>query len=127
LTGLWKADKFSYEFPITMRNSNTQKLKDSISLLLRFDSTFVFKNAIKVVQDTVIQTNFIGRWKVSKRIEKRHQNQFEIRFYPKDGFGGMPSRIPLYKKNHQYELFIFIGDPDAGERIGLKKDIPENL
>lgn len=98
MTGLWKADKFSYEFPITMRNSNTQKLKDSISLLLRFDSTFVFKNAIKVVQDTVIQTNFIGRWKVSKRIEKRHQNQFEIRFYPKDGFGGMPSRIPLYKK-----------------------------
>lgn len=123
LLGKWKADKFSYKFSETTIDSKIQKLTDSISLLLKKDGSFVFKNAIGILEDSITQRNYIGTWELAKRIEKRSQDQYEIRFRSKNGFGGMPSRIPIYKKDNLYELFIFIGDPDMGERIGLKKKI----
>jgi len=125
LLGEWKADKFSYEFSLTTIDSRPQKLTDSISLLLKTDGSFVFKNALEILEDSIIQKNYTGTWKLGKRIQKGHEDQFEIRFISKNGFGGMPSRIPIYKKDKLYELFIFIRDPDMGERIGLKKKIPK--
>lgn len=127
LTGTWKADKFSYEFSVRNLDSRTLKLEDTISLLLNRDGTFMFKNALEVSEDSIIQKDYIGTWELEKRIEQRFKEQFEIRLRTEKGFRGMPSRIPIYKKDNQYELFIFIGDPDSEERIGLKKDIPGSL
>lgn len=123
LLGEWKADKFSYEYTTDFIKNKKQKLKDSISLLLKTDGTFIFNNGIEILEDSIIQKNYTGTWKLAKRIQKGYENQFEIRFRSNNGFGGMPSRIPIYKTDKEYELFIFIGDPDIGERIGFKKKV----
>lgn len=86
---------------------------------MKADGTFKLINGLEIKKDTISQKNYNGTWKLAKRIEKRHRNQFEIRLRVKNGFGGMPSRIPIYKSKNKYELFMFIGDPDMAEGIGL--------
>lgn len=128
LTGVWKADKFSYEFSVKNIDGKTQKPEDTISLLLNRDGTFMFKNALEVSEDSIIQKNYTGTWELAKRIQKGYENQYAINLNSKNKLPlYLRFSFPIYKKNNQYELFIFIGDPDSGERIGLKKDVPGSL
>ena len=120
LLGKWKADKFSYEYTIDFLKNEKQLLKDTIYLELKDGKKFYFYNGIIKQDNNLAQGDFTGRWEIEK---KNNNDQFEIVFYPEKSFGMMPSRIPIYKKDNLYELFIFIGDPGMGERIGLKKKI----
>lgn len=95
-------------------------LNDTIYLELKDGEKFYFYNGIIKQDNNLAQRDFTGRWGIKKQ---NKNDQYEIVFYPDKSFGMMPSKVPLYKTNKNYKLFIFIRDPDMGERIGLKKKI----
>ena len=118
LYGEWKADKFSYEY-------NFDREEDTIKLRLNSNGSFLLRNGLLMENDTVLQRDFQGKWKLERRAQKGHTDQYQIRFYSSEGSKKLPTYLevgfPLYDNGNKFQIYLFTGDPDMGDRIGLYK------
>jgi|SRR5690606_25127782 len=125
IIGTWKLDKFSYEYLEKKENF------DSIYIAFKTDSTFVLNNSqdlfkwrgnapeyLDVKQNGTIDNIMTsGTWKI-KDYKSGNLKVLEIVYNNKTYQTG----VNVYKKDNEYQIWYFFGDPDSGERLRFLKE-----
>jgi hypothetical protein len=116
IIGTWKLDKFSYDYLTTKENL------DSIYVIFKADSTFVLNNSIKLFEKTANLSNderingkldnikSVGKWWINS-----NANQTNLILNFNDGIN--ISKINVYKKANELQLWYHFNDPDSGQRL----------
>lgn len=115
LVGNWKLDKFSYKYL-----SNKEDF-DSIYIQFDSDSTFRLNNSEDLFKEKEDVNGMIngkldnletrGKW------EKYGSNQIQLFLIDSKS----DINLKIFKKDDQYQIWYFFGDPDSGERLRFLK------
>ena len=121
IIGTWKLDNFSYDYL-----SKKEKL-DSIYIIFNKDSTFIMNNSIDLfkfsedltknekINGTIDNQKLKGTWSINK-IE--NYTYFTLNYEKNKNVSG----LNVYKKENQYQIWYFLGDPDMGQRLRFLKE-----
>jgi|AntRauMFilla1563_2_1112583.scaffolds.fasta_scaffold00872_6 hypothetical protein len=123
IIGTWKLDKFSYEY------LSKKEHIDSIYITFNKDSTFVLNNSIhlfdrsvdlnknEAIHGKLDNIKNTGSWKITN-----HKNikliKLDLIFKKNKYQGG----IDVFKKENEFQIWYFFGDPDTGERLRFIKE-----
>lgn len=114
IVGKWKLYKFSYKYLLL-----DERLTDSIYIIFNKDGSFqsnksidLFNPSVSSKNDDTIQK---GNWKINMLENKSeliltYENQVTL------------SDLNVFKKGTEYQIWYFLGDPDAGERLRFLKE-----
>ena len=121
IIGRWKLDKFSYEYLSKKDNI------DSIYLALNADNSFKINNSSSLFKQV---TKINGKDKINGKIDNiKTIGKWEIKPYSSYKVLVLTyencthqSGINFYKKENEFQIWYFFGDPDSGERLRFVKE-----
>jgi hypothetical protein len=121
IVGSWNADDFSYK----LINEKKIYKNDSVSLILKEDHSFTAINFPDLLgEDFQIPVkgkliNATGKWNLVKVKDKW---QISLDFDPGELFPkGIGGYYPLFRKDSKLIIWMFVGDPDQGNRLAFIK------
>jgi hypothetical protein len=118
LIGLWEVDAFSYKYFKEFMDIRDKK----VTVELRKDGTVVGSNlprfSVSNFEPPKELVSPSGTWFTNQSFSKENW-QVTMRFdrkndEPQYGFAG---RYDIYKRNDSLLLWLFLGDPDSGDRL----------
>ncbi|SFN84396.1 hypothetical protein SAMN05421741_11221 [Paenimyroides ummariense] len=112
--GKWKLDKFSYKYLLL-----EEGLTDSIYIIFNKDGSFQSNKSIDLFNPSALSNNDDkiqkGNWKINMLENK---SELILTYEKQVALSG----LNVFKKGTEYQIWYFLGDPDAGERLRFLKE-----